>query len=54
MAMVFKLVKTAERNWRTLKRHPLLAQVVQGVKFKDGLRAGTQKDRRLMTRHHNI
>jgi len=39
--MVFRLVKTAEQNWRTLKGHALLAQVVEGVKFKDGL----QEDR---------
>ena len=40
LAMVFKLTKTAEQNWRTLKGHALLAQVVQGVKFKDGLQEG--------------
>jgi transposase-like protein len=43
LAMVFKLVKTAEQNWRTLKGHALLAQVVQGVTFKDGLQEGTQR-----------
>ncbi len=37
LAMVFKLTKTAEQNWRTLKGHALLAQVIQGVRFKDGL-----------------
>ena len=37
LAMVFKLTKTAEQKWRTLKGHTLLVQVVQGVKFKDGL-----------------
>jgi transposase-like protein len=37
LAMVFKLTKTAEQNWRTLKGHALLAQVIAGVKFKDGL-----------------
>ena len=40
LAMVFKLTKTAEQTWRTLKGHALLAQVVQGVKFKDGLQEG--------------
>lgn len=40
LAMVFKLTKVAEQNWRTLKGHALLAQVVQGVKFKDGLQEG--------------
>jgi transposase-like protein len=43
LAMVFKLVKTAEQNWRVLKGHALLAQVVQGLKFKDGLQEGTQR-----------
>jgi putative transposase len=37
LAMVFKLTKTAEQKWRGLKGHALLAQVVQGVKFRDGL-----------------
>ena len=41
LAMVFKLTKTAEQNWRTLKGHARLAQVVAGVKFKDGLQEGT-------------
>lgn len=43
LAMVFKLTKTAEQNWRTLKGHALLAQVIAGVKFKDGLQEGTQR-----------
>lgn len=37
LAMVFKLTKTAEQKWRALKGHARLAQVVRGVKFKDGL-----------------
>jgi transposase-like protein len=37
LAMVFKLTKSAEQNWRTLKGHARLAQVIAGVKFKDGL-----------------
>ena len=43
LAMVFKLTKTAEQKWRLLKGHTLLAQVVQGVKFKDGLQEGAQR-----------
>lgn len=43
LAMVFKLTKTAEQRWRTLKGHTLLAQVVQGVKFKDGLQEDAQR-----------
>ena len=37
LAMVFKLTKCAEQKWRKLKGHARLAQVVQGVRFKDGL-----------------
>lgn len=43
LAMVFKLTKTAEQNWRLLKGHTLLAQVVQGMKFKDGLQEDAHK-----------
>lgn len=43
LAMVFKLTKTAEQNWRTLKGHALLSEVVKGVSFKDGLQVGTQR-----------
>jgi len=43
LAMVFKLTKTAEQNWRTLKGHALLAQVIAGVKFKDGLQVEAQR-----------
>jgi hypothetical protein len=37
------LTKTAEQNWRILKGHALLAQVVHGVKFKDGLQEGQSR-----------
>ena len=43
LAMVFKLTKTAEQNWRTLKGHARLAQVIAGVKFKDGLQQEAQR-----------
>lgn len=43
LAMVFKLTKTAEQKWRKLKGHPRLAQVVAGVRFKDGLQEQTQR-----------
>ena len=43
LAMVFKLTKTAEQNWRTVKGHALLPQVIDGVKFKDGLQEGAQR-----------
>lgn len=37
LAMVFMLVKSAERHWRKLYGISRLAQVIEGVIFKDGL-----------------
>jgi putative transposase len=36
LAMVFKLAKSAERYWRRLDGSERLAQVIQGVLFRDG------------------
>ena len=36
LAMVFKLAKSAERRWRRLDGSARLAQVIQGVRFRDG------------------
>ena len=36
--MTYKLMTTAESKWRRLRGYRLLADVVQGVKFKDGIR----------------
>jgi len=38
LAMVFKLAQAAERSWRRLNGHDLLAHVIQGVPFIDGER----------------
>jgi len=35
--MVFQLAKEAERHWRKLNGSELLAEVVIGVKFIDGV-----------------
>ena len=35
-AMVCKLAKAAERHWRRLDGAERLAQVIQGVRFRDG------------------
>jgi transposase-like protein len=43
LAMVFKLTKTAEQKWRKLKGHARLGQVIEGVKFKDGLQQEAQR-----------
>jgi len=36
LTMVFKLAKEAERKWRRLNGHHLIAKVVEGVQFVDG------------------
>lgn len=43
LAMVFMLVKSAERHWRKLNGIPRLAQVIEGVAFKDGVREDVGK-----------
>jgi len=36
LTMVFKLVNAAERHWRQLNGADRLAQVIEGVRFRDG------------------
>jgi hypothetical protein len=36
--MAYKLMITAQLNWRRLRGYKLLADVVEGVEFKDGER----------------
>jgi transposase-like protein len=36
LTMVFKLALEAEKNWRRLNGHQLIAKVIDGVKFVDG------------------
>jgi putative transposase len=43
LAMVFKLTKSAEQRWRKLKGAARLAQVIKGVRFKDGLQEEAQR-----------
>ena len=38
MAMVFKLIQSAEKRWKKLKGFKLVADVIEGVNFKDGIR----------------
>ena len=38
LAMAWKLMETAQNKWRRLRGYKLLADVVEGVKFKDGER----------------
>ena len=39
LAMVFKLVQAAERHWRVLNGSELLKEILEGIQFKDGIRA---------------
>lgn len=39
LAMVFKIVEAAAKRWRRLKSSNLVRSVVEGVQFKDGIRA---------------
>jgi len=43
LAMVFKLVKSAEQRWRKLRGAARLTQVIDGVRFKDGLQEEAQR-----------
>jgi hypothetical protein len=42
--MVFKLAKSAERHWRRLNGSARLAEVVRGVRFRDGEPAAAAED----------
>jgi transposase-like protein len=39
LAMVFKLAQNAQNSWRTLNGSALLPQIIQGVRFTDGVKA---------------
>lgn len=43
LGLVFKPVKSAERHWRKLNGVPRLAQVIEGVVFKDGVQEDVEK-----------
>ena len=43
LAMVFKLTKAAEQKWYKLKGSEFLVQVIQGVRFKDGVLVNARK-----------
>ncbi len=38
LAMAFKLCQSAQKRWRKLNRSEMLAEVIEGVKFVDGVR----------------
>jgi hypothetical protein len=37
LAMAYKLLATAQERWRRFNGHHLVADVLAGVKFKDGI-----------------
>jgi transposase-like protein len=39
LAMVFKLMQSAEKKWRLLNGAKLLPDVIQGIKFEDGIKS---------------
>ena len=38
LTMVFKLMESASKGWRSLNGSPLLAEVVKGTVFIDGIK----------------
>ena len=38
LAMVFKLCQSAERRWRAIHGFARLGEVIEGIKFRDGIR----------------
>ena len=45
LAMVYKLLESAQKNWKRLKGFALLTLVVNNVKFKDGIQMQEESDR---------
>lgn len=45
LAMVYKLLESAQKNWKRIKGFNLLTLVVNNVKFKDGEQVQDQSDR---------
>jgi transposase-like protein len=44
LAMVFKLVQSAEKRWKRIKGFNLIGEVITGVVFRDGLRVSDQSN----------
>ena len=42
LAMVLKLMETAQKRWQRLRGYNLLADVITGVKFRDGIKQEQQ------------
>jgi len=54
LAMAWKLIETAQNKWRRLWGYKLLADVVEGVKFKDGERVEGHSQSTAETAVHQI
>lgn len=44
LSLVFKLVQSAQQRWLRIRGFKRLGEVIEGVKFKDGIRADQQPD----------
>jgi len=44
LSLVFKLVQSAQKRWLRIRGFKRLAEVIEGVKFKDGIRADQKDD----------
>jgi len=47
LSMVFKLAKSAEQRWQLLRGSDLIAKIITGVQFKDGVEMQTSDHRRV-------
>lgn len=54
LAMAFKLMMTAQKRWRRLRGYKLLADVIEGVKFKDGERIERDQQQAAESAIHQI
>lgn len=45
LAMVFKLLQSAQARWKRIKGFTLLAEIITGVTFKNGVRVSDQSER---------
>lgn len=46
LAMVFKLLQSAQKRWKRIQGFRLLGEVITGVKFKDGIRVEDKPNRK--------
>ena len=47
LSMVFKLAKSAENHWRVLRGSELIAKVITGIQFKDGIEVQSSAHRKI-------